>query len=153
MKNKRIEVTAQERKALERMKTGALYSTSEFENMSWFKNAGAKMFGVYTKEAQKADRAQLEFSKNFFRIYSSDEFNAGLDKIAEKFNPKNENAESTFKKPLTDKEKRELEKAAQEKLKIQQAYQESELSLMDEGLEKELARIGIEYSKLSLIHI
>lgn len=147
MKNKRIEVTAQERKALERMKTGALYSTSEFENMSWFKNAGAKMFGVYTKEAQKADRAQLEFSKNFFRIYSSDEFNAGLDKIAEKFNPKNENAESTFKKPLTDKEKRELEKAAQEKLKIQQTYQESELSLMDEGLEKELARIGIEYSK------
>ena len=147
MKNKRIEVTAQERKALERMKTGALYSTSEFENMSWFKNAGAKMFGVYTKEAQKADRAQLEFSKNFFRIYSSDEFNAGLDKIAEKFNPKDENAESTFKKPLTDKEKRELEKAAQEKLKIQQAYQESELSLMDEGLEKELARIGIEYSK------
>lgn len=147
MKNKRIEVTAQERKALERMKTGVLYSTSEFENMSWFKNAGAKMFGVYTKEAQKADRAQLEFSKNFFRIYSSDEFNAGLDKIAEKFNPKNENAESTFKKPLTDKEKRELEKAAQEKLKIQQTYQESELSLMDEGLEKELARIGIEYSK------
>lgn len=147
MKNKRIEVTAQERKALERMKTGALYSTSEFENMSWFKNAGAKMFGVYTKEAQKADRAQLEFSKNFFRIYSSDEFNAGLDKIAEKFNPKNENTESTFKKPLTDKEKRELEKAAQEKLKIQQTYQESELSLMDEGLEKELARIGIEYSK------
>lgn len=147
MKNKRIEVTAQERKALERMKTGALYSTSEFENMSWFKNAGAKMFGVYTKEAQKADRAQLEFSKNFFRIYSSDEFNAGLDKIAEKFNPKNENTESTFKKTLTDKEKRELEKAAQEKLKIQQTYQESELSLMDEGLEKELARIGIEYSK------
>lgn len=147
MKNKRIEVTAQERKALERMKTGALYSTSEFENMSWFKNAGAKMFGVYTKEAQKADRAQLEFSKKFFRIYSSDEFNAGLDKIAEKFNPKNENTESTFKKPLTDKEKRELEKAAQEKLKIQQTYQESELSLMDEGLEKELARIGIEYSK------
>lgn len=40
-----------------------------------------------------------------------------------------------------------MEKAAQEKLKIQQTYQESELSLMDEGLEKELARIGIEYSK------
>lgn len=50
-------------------------------------------------------------------------------------------------KVLTDKEKRELEKAAQEKLKIQQAYQDSGLSLMDEGLEKELARIGIEYSK------
>ncbi|MCZ2519699.1 hypothetical protein O1429_04185 [Bacteroides fragilis] len=32
-------------------------------------------------------------------------------------------------------------------MKIQQAYQDSGLSLMDEGLEKELARIGIEYSK------
>lgn len=147
MKNKRIEVTAQERKALERMKTGAQYSTSEFENMSWFKNAGAKMFGVYTKEAEKADKAQLEFSKNFFRIYSSDEFNAGIDKIAEKFNPANKSTESTFKKPLTDKEKRELEKAEKEKLKIRQTYQESELALMDEGLEKELAHIGVEYSK------
>lgn len=147
MKNKRIEVTAQERKALERMKTGAQYSTSEFEKISRFKNAGAKMFGVYTKEAEKADKAQLEFSKNFFRIYSSDEFNAGIDKIAEKFNPANKSTESTFKKPLTDKENRELEKAEKEKLKIQQTYQESELALMDEGLEKELARIGVEYSK------
>lgn len=48
---------------------------------------------------------------------------------------------------LTDKEKRELEKAEREKQKIKQAYQDSELTLMDEGLEKELARIGIEYSK------
>lgn len=144
MKNKRIEITAQERKALERMKIDALYSTSEFENMSWFKNAGAKMFGVYTEEAQKADRAQLEFSKNLFRIYSSDEFNTGIDKIAEKFNPKNEKNSVV---ELTDKEKRELEKAEREKLKIKQAYQDSELTLMDEGLEKELARIGIEYSK------
>lgn len=48
---------------------------------------------------------------------------------------------------LTDKEKRELEKAAQEKLKIQQAYQDSKLSLMDEGLKKELAKISFSYTK------
>lgn len=50
-------------------------------------------------------------------------------------------------KVLTDKEKREQEKALKEKLKIHEAYQESELALMDEGLEKELAKIGVAYSK------
>lgn len=58
-----------------------------------------------------------------------------------------ENTGSTFNKPLTDKEKRELEKVAKEKQKIKETYQESELALMDEGLEKELAKIGLAYSK------
>lgn len=58
-----------------------------------------------------------------------------------------ENTGSIFNKPLTDKEKRELEKAAKEKQKIKETYQESELALMDEGLEKELAKIGLAYSK------
>lgn len=50
-------------------------------------------------------------------------------------------------KILTDKEKREQEKAVREKQKIRETYQESELALMDEGLEKELAKIGLAYSK------
>ncbi len=50
-------------------------------------------------------------------------------------------------KNLTDKEKREQEKAVREKQKIRETYQESELALMDEGLEKELAKIGLAYSK------
>lgn len=58
-----------------------------------------------------------------------------------------ENSGSTFNKTLTDKEKRELEKAEKEKQKIRETYQESELALMDEGLEKELAKIGLAYSK------
>ena len=147
MKNKRIEVTAQEREALKRMKTGAQYATSEFENMSWIKNGAAKMFSYYTSEAEKADKAQLEFSKNLFRIASSDDFNSGLDKIAEKFRPQSNDEDNSGVKILTDKEKRELEKAAKEKQKIKETYQESELALMDEGLEKELAKIGVAYSK------
>ena len=147
MKNKRIEVTAQEREALKRMKTGAQYATSEFENMSWIKNGAAKMFSYYTSEAEKADKAQLEFSKNLFRIASSDDFNSGLDKIAEKFRPQSNDEDNLGVKILTDKEKRELEKAAKEKQKIKETYQESELALMDEGLEKELAKIGVAYSK------
>ena len=146
LKNKRIEVTEQERKELEKMRSGAIYSTQEFENMSWFKNAGAKMFGVYTKEAQKADKAQLEFSKNFFKIYSSNEFNVGIDKIVEKFNPNND-VKNKYNKTLTDEEKRALEKAEKEKLKIRETYQQSEIDLMDDGLEKELAKISFSYNK------
>ncbi len=143
MKNKRIEVTAQEREALKRMKTRAQYATSEFEDMSWIKNGAAKMFGYYTSEAEKADKAQLEFSKNLFKIASSDEFNRGLDVIAEKFRPKGNDKNGSGITVLTDKEKREQEKALKEKLKIHETYQESELALMDEGLEKELAKIGV----------
>ncbi len=58
-----------------------------------------------------------------------------------------ESASNSPEKQLTDKEKRELEKAAAEKLKIQETYQNSILALMNEGLDKELKKIGLEYSK------
>lgn len=48
---------------------------------------------------------------------------------------------------LTDKEKKELEKAEKKRLKIKQEYQKSELELMDEGLKKELEKISFEYTK------
>lgn len=48
---------------------------------------------------------------------------------------------------LSDKEKRELEKAEREKQKIREAYQNSELALMDDGLKKELKRISLGYAK------
>lgn len=53
--------------------------------------------------------------------------------------------------PLTDKElekeRKEAEKAAKERLRIREALQQSELDLMDEGLEKELAKISFNYNK------
>lgn len=58
-----------------------------------------------------------------------------------------ESAGNSPEKQLTDKEKRELEKAAAEKLKIQETYQNSILALMNEGLDKELKKIGLDYSK------
>lgn len=48
---------------------------------------------------------------------------------------------------LTDKEKKALEKAAKEKLKIEQDLEDSKISLIDEGLEKELAKIAQGYNK------
>lgn len=68
-----------------------------------------------------------------------------LDKVDLKQLEVSQNASG--QRTLTDKEKRELEKAEKEKQKIRETYQESELALMDEGLEKELAKIGVAYSK------
>lgn len=48
---------------------------------------------------------------------------------------------------LTDKEKRALEKASKERLRIQKEYQQSEIDLMDEGLGKELAKIRLNYTQ------
>lgn len=147
LSNKRIEITASERAEVEKLKKGAQYSTFEFENMSKFKNAAALMFGVYTKEAEKADKAQLNFSKSFFSLVESEEYNAGIDKIIDKYSKVTVDDDANNTKTLTDKEKRELEKAAAEKLKIQETYQASVLALMNEGLDKELKKIGLEYSK------
>lgn len=147
LSNKRIEITASERAEVEKLKKGAQYSIFEFENMSKFKNAAALMFGVYTKEAEKADKAQLNFSKSFFSLVESEEYNAGIDKIIDKYSKVTVDDDANNTKTLTDKEKRELEKAAAEKLKIQETYQASVLALMNEGLDKELKKIGIDYSK------
>lgn len=58
-----------------------------------------------------------------------------------------EETNQNLTKELTDKEKKELEKAERERLKIKENYQQSELDLMDESLEKELAKISFEYTK------
>ena len=67
-----------------------------------------------------------------------------LDKIDLSAKDSTSSGNDTF---LTDKEKKELEKAAKERLRIREALQQSELDLMDEGLEKELAKISLNYSK------
>lgn len=147
LSKKRIEITEQERAELAKQKKGAEYSTFEFENMSQFKNAAALMFGVYTKEAEKADKAQLDFSKSLFSLVSSEEFNSGLDQIIEKYSKVDEGGNVSGTKVLTDKEKRELEKAEKEKLKLREQCQESELALVDEGYKKEVEKISLGYAK------
>lgn len=48
---------------------------------------------------------------------------------------------------LTDKEKKELEKAEKEKLRLREEYIQSELDITDEGLEKEISKISLSYNK------
>ena len=149
LSKKRIEISAQEHVELERLRKSAEYATSEFYNMPgdrWLTNALAKPFGIVTDEIEKADKAQVKFSKTFFSLTSNSEFNAGLDELISSQNKEIEKA-STYKKTLTDKETAAAEKAAKERLKIEDNYRQSELALMDEGLEKELAKISAGYVK------
>lgn len=107
-------------------------------------------------------RAQTGTSKSDYNKQRGAEFGlwTEAEKASEKYKYVLENVESYEKdyveqhtdnskaiKILTDKEKREQEKATDDKRKIHEQYLESELALMDEGLTKELKRIGIEYSK------
>lgn len=77
----------------------------------------------------------------------SEKYKYVLEKVnafeKERFKPKTKDKP----KDLTDEEKKELEKAERERLKIKQEYQKSELELMDEGLKKELEKISFEYTK------
>ena len=89
-------------------------------------------FGIWT-EAEKSSEKYKYILENV-EAYEEDYISEHTNKV-------------NGAKNLTDKEKRELEKAEREKQKIRETYQESELALMDEGLRKELAKIGIAYSK------
>lgn len=74
-----------------------------------------------------------------------------IEQIKKLPNNYHEESSATFVAPKTDKElekeKRALEKAEKERQKIREAMQQSDLDLMDEGLEKELAKIAFSYNK------
>lgn len=94
------------------------------------KQRGAE-FGLWTEAEKESEKYKyvLEnveaYEKNFFE---------------------RENKNSN-KGELTDEEIKAQEKAAKERLRIREAYQQSELDLMDEGLNKEIAKISLNYSK------
>lgn len=114
-----------------------------------FKNALAKMFNFETDEIKDVNKAFVDFANIKMDVTKAESYNEALDKMIEKMKqiiePVKVNTNTT--KELTEKEKRELEKAAAEKLKIQETYQASVLALMNEGLDKELKKIGLDYSK------
>lgn len=89
-------------------------------------------FGLWTEAEKNAEKYKYVLEN--VDAYESDYIKEHTEKV-----------ETT--KVLTEKEKRELEKAVAEKRKIQESYQDSILALMNEGLDKELKKIGLEYSK------
>lgn len=106
-------------------------------------------------------RAQSGTSKSDYNKQRGAEFGlwTEAEKESEKYKYVLENVEAyekdfferenknSNKGELTDEEIKAQEKAAKERLRIREAYQQSELDLMDEGLNKEIAKISLNYSK------
>lgn len=161
--SQRLEITESETKKLEELKEKALSSANKVNDANKV-TAKSMLFGQETpllydlisgeKIASKslsqlkdeAIAAQEEYMKYMYTISKKGVKNEAINSFVKQINEEAKKEEETTKE-LTDKEKRELEKAEREKQKIREAYQNSELARMDEGLKKELKKIGIEYAK------
>lgn len=154
LSNKRIDISVKEEKKIEWLREKAVINTQNWkddmnEGWGYINNKFANFFRYTTSTAQKADEALTDYAKGYTEYMKSIAFNAGIDKIISEAKPVVET--SNKKLPKTEKElekeRQALEKAAKERLRIREALQQSELDLMDEGLEKELAKISLNYNK------
>ena len=152
--SQKVEISETELKQLENLRSKTLEQGRKYEKeseFSWKKFLGLGDNGLRnTKDIDDAMNKMIEFQNQYqifqYNISKKEARNSAIDDFLKGLQESTEKATNNTKE-LTDKEKRELEKAAREKQKIKETYQESELALMDEGLEKELAKIGVAYSK------
>ena len=121
------------RKVTEAMQKSNMFTRAQSgTSMSTYNKQRNFQFGLWTEAEKNAEKYRYVLEN--VDAYESDYVKEHTEKV-----------ETT--KVLTEKEKSELEKAAAEKRKIQESYQDSILALMNEGLDKELKKIGLEYSK------
>lgn len=144
-KNERISVLEQELS-----KQQSLRNKFYNENQQLWKDMGDASF---FKQALGLEKTNTEFSKEQTKTW-----NEYLDKVTKVTSLEKQIADiraisnsvdETSKVPtaLTDKQKKELEKQRKKLLRIDKEYQQSRLELMDEGLEKELAKIRLNYTQ------
>lgn len=152
--SQKVEISETELKQLENLRSKTLEQGRKYEKeseFSWKKFLGLGDNGLRnTKDIDDAMNKMIEFQNQYqifqYNISKKEARNSAIDDFLKGLQESTEKATNNTKE-LTDKEKRELEKAAREKQKIKETYQESELALMDEGLEKELAKIRLNYTK------
>ncbi len=121
------------RKVTDAMQKSNMFTRAQTgTSMSTYNKQRNFQFGLWTEAEKNAEKYRYVLEN--VDAYESDYVKEHTEKV-----------ETT--KVLTEKEKRELEKAVAEKRKIQESYQDSILALMNEGLDKELKKIGLEYSK------
>lgn len=156
IKNRQREIYEVDLKNLEKSKAIYTQTLKDWEeNGSFlgfnFKNAGAKMFGLETDEMKNVNKAFVEFANIQMDVSKTESYTKALDQMIDKMSEiaglEDNNGDSSTNQELTDKEKRELEKAAKERQRILETMQQSDLDLMDEGLQKELAKIALNYNK------
>lgn len=144
-KNERIAILEQELS-----KQQSLRNKFYNENQQLWKDMGDASF---FKQALGLENTNTEFSKEQTKTW-----NEYLDKVTKVTSLEKQIADiraisnsvdetSKVSTVLTDKQKKELEKQRKELLRIDKEYQQSRLELMDEGLEKELAKIRLNYTQ------
>lgn len=149
LSKKRISISVKEQKEIAWNREKALIKEQnwkDYMNNGWgyINSRFANFFGYTTSANKEADKAMTDYARSYTNYIKSFSFNAGIDRIIETAKPKPLPIKTTEQ---TEAEKRAAERAAQERLKIREALQQSELDLMDEGLKKELAQIAFNYNK------
>lgn len=143
-KNERIAILEQELS-----KQQSLRNKFYNENQQLWKDMGDASF---FKQAFGLEKTNAEFSEEQTKTW-----NEYLDKVTKVTSLEKQIADirkisnstdvTIGTTRLTDKEKKALEKAEKERLAIKEKYQQSELALMDEGLEKQIKSISLNYSR------
>lgn len=150
---KRIDISRKEQKEVDFNRGKAIISEQNWKddiNKGWgyINNKFANFFRYTTSTAKDADEAMAGYARNYTEYMKSLSFNAGIDDIIANAQPKKgANFVPIKTQEEIDKEKAAAEKAAKERLRIQQSFQQSELDLMDEGLSKEIEKISLSYTK------
>lgn len=151
------EIGVEDERALKNTRESHKQALKDWENTTFlginWKNASAKLFHYETEEIKKVNKTFSDFANIKIDVSKTKAYNEGLDELIVKLdkiaNPKDNNTKqlTDAEKKELEKQRREAEKAAKERLRIEQSYQQSYLDLMDEGLEKELAKIRLDYTK------
>lgn len=153
LSKKKIDISIKEQKELEWSRKKAIIKEQNWKDdmdkgWGYINNKFANFFRYTTSTAKEADKAMSAYAQNYTEYMKSLSYNAGIDDIIEKWKPKQNTLFTPVKtKEELEKEQREEERIAKERLKIREALQQSELELMDEGLQKELAKIAFSYAK------
>lgn len=146
---KRVKISEDEYNKLEELKKKAQESGAKYDKLSSFnwKDLGSPL-GYATRQLsdrgkiKEAEKDMQDFTKQYqlamYTISKTEVSNEAIDNFLK-------GLENANKK--TNDINDETEKQSNERLRIQQEYQQSKLDLMDEGLGKELARIRLNYTK------
>lgn len=139
---------------LETLKTQLMFENNAYEeaiNNRRKEEKALDNIGFFKKNTERSKDQIKESIHNFTVLASGKKALASITQSIidelDKLDLRQTEAIGNITLPLTDKEKKALEKAAKERIRIREALQQSEQDLMDEGLEKELAKISLNYNK------
>jgi TP901 family phage tail tape measure protein len=139
---------------LETLKTQLMFENNAYEeaiNNRRKEEKALDNIGFFKKNTERSKDQIKESIHNFTVLASGKKALASITQSIidelDKLDLRQTEAIGNITLPLTDKKKKALEKAAKERIRIREALQQSELDLMDEGLEKELAKISLNYNK------